>query len=123
MRFWLTSFVLIFSAIELFDWVMQRGSWHPTGIWLILGGMGLAAISNVSSARSPQVANSPDLADHSNAVAQAADQVAEQALATSQSALPNSLAQAHESHWQAQPRPSLSQDKDSISFKVRPLKR
>ena len=46
MGFWLAAFIMLFAAVELFNWIAQIGSWHASGVWLVLGGMGLAAISN-----------------------------------------------------------------------------
>ena len=46
LRFWFVAFVVLFVAVELFQWVAALGSWQPTGMWLLLGGMGLAAASN-----------------------------------------------------------------------------
>lgn len=48
MNFWLACFVLIFAAVELFQWFMQLGSWQASGPWLIVGGLALAAASNAS---------------------------------------------------------------------------
>ncbi len=49
MKFWLSAFVMLFAAVELFDWIVQAGGWHASGVWLVLGGMGLAAVSNVGN--------------------------------------------------------------------------
>lgn len=46
MRFWLSAFVVLFVAVELLDWVAHVTSLHAHGVWLVLGGMGLAAASN-----------------------------------------------------------------------------
>lgn len=48
MKFWLTCFVLLFTGAELFEWFSQLESWQASGIWLVLGGMGLAAASNAA---------------------------------------------------------------------------
>jgi hypothetical protein len=47
-KFWLTCCVLLFLGAELLGWVAELGSGHPSGAWLILGGMGLAAASNAA---------------------------------------------------------------------------
>ena len=43
-----SAFVVLFVAIELLDWIGQMGSVQPSGIWLLLGGMGLAVLSNAA---------------------------------------------------------------------------
>ncbi len=48
MRVWLTCFGVLFVGAELFQWVVQLDTWHFSGAWLILGGMGLAAASNAA---------------------------------------------------------------------------
>lgn len=35
-------------SAELFEWVAQIGSWQPSGMGLVLGGVGLAAASNAA---------------------------------------------------------------------------
>ena len=68
MKFWLSCFFLLFVAAELFAWVAQIGSVQPHGVWLILGGMGLAAASNAahlpklsSSRETKAIAKSPPI--------------------------------------------------------------
>ena len=46
MRVWLVGFVLLFVGVELFEWVAQLEFSQAGGYWIVLGGLGLAAISN-----------------------------------------------------------------------------
>lgn len=48
MKFWLTCFGLLFIGAELFQWFAELGGGKLSGVWLILGGMGLAAASNAA---------------------------------------------------------------------------
>ncbi len=48
MKFWLTCFGLLFVGAELFQWFAERGDGPLSGVWLILGGLGLAAASNAA---------------------------------------------------------------------------
>ena len=48
MKFWLTCFGLLFIGAELFQWFVELGGGKPSGVWLVLGGMGLAAASNAA---------------------------------------------------------------------------
>jgi hypothetical protein len=48
MKFWLACFVLLFLGAELFQWFAALEVGQPSGAWLILGGMGLAAASNAA---------------------------------------------------------------------------
>ncbi|MEM9149873.1 MAG: hypothetical protein AAGB19_05405 [Cyanobacteria bacterium P01_F01_bin.3] len=110
MRFWLAAFVVLFAAVELFEWVTQLGSLQPTGIWLVLGGMGLAALSNASHWLRMTDASASDESVkcmEQSTVADAGDAIAQVSAANSQKA--GSLAD--------------QSAQDSISFKVRPLKR
>jgi hypothetical protein len=47
-KFWLTCCGLLFLGAELWGWLAELGSGQPSGAWLILGGMGLAAASNAA---------------------------------------------------------------------------
>lgn len=93
MRFWVVAFVVMFVGMELLDWVAQLGSWQPGGMWMILGGMGLAAASNLDKLSAGSKAEGPITAKPEQKVAKI-DQ-----------------------------KPSIKENEDSISFKVRPLKR
>ncbi|MEM9948595.1 MAG: hypothetical protein AAF810_21375 [Cyanobacteria bacterium P01_D01_bin.36] len=112
MRVWFTAFVVLFVAIELLDWIGQMGSVQPSGIWLLLGGMGLAVLSNAAhwpknSATKAQT-NAQSKTDHAEASTADADApVAEVSAGKRQ---------------KIEPLVDRS-TKDSISFKVRPLKR
>ena len=106
MRFWLASFVLVFAAVELFNWFSALGSWHPPGIWLVLGGVGLAALSNLPS---------PTKTDSSTDEVEAA-QAKNKATGSTEPV-------AQVSAGQGQKVQPLAANKDSVSFKVRPLKR
>lgn len=48
MKFWLTCFGVLFIGAELFQWFVELGGGKFSGVWLILGGMGLAAASNAA---------------------------------------------------------------------------
>lgn len=48
MKFWLVCFGLLFVGAELLQWFAELGSRQPSGAVLILGGMGLAAVSNAA---------------------------------------------------------------------------
>jgi len=106
MRFWLAAFVVLFAAAELLDWVAQIGSWQANGMWLVLGGMGLAALSNLSRLST----SSANLEESAKGVTKSATEEMQ--------AAKNKQVMATETQKQA-----VSDDKDSISFKVRPLKR
>lgn len=110
MRFWLAAFVVLFAAVELFEWIAQLGSWQPTGIWLVLGGMGLAALSNTAHWKQ---------ATDTNPLAESPEDKDKAAITESDSAV---VARAGEP---SQSMPSIAEPsaQDSISFKVRPLKR
>lgn len=47
-KFWLACCVLLFLGAELFGWMAELGDVQPSGAWLILGGIGLAAASNAA---------------------------------------------------------------------------
>ena len=116
MRVWFAAFVLLFAMIELFDWMMQLDSWQPTGMWLVLGGMGLAVISNASywSIGQPGLDNSKA----GQADAQQKATVSEQTIAQ----IAETKSQKTKSQQMTDSLANQS-DKESISFKVRPLKR
>lgn len=127
MRVWLVAFVLLFATIELFEWLVQLGSWQPTGMWLVLGGMGLAALSNASHI--PK-----NVAKESKTSSQlATEQIDSQSSDTQQKAASPPISSQRAAQRAAQLPETKSQkvatslsdesDKDSISFKVRPLKR
>ena len=97
MRVWLASFVLVFAAVELFQWVKQLEGFHPTGMGLILCGLGLAAISNAG-----HMAGGTGSAE-----------LAEEAL-SEQEILPT----VEQSTSPSEPEPT-DRSQDSISFKVR----
>ena len=48
MKFWLTCFGLLFIGSELFQWFAELGGGQLSGVWLVLGGLGLAAASNAA---------------------------------------------------------------------------
>lgn len=100
MRFWLSAFVILFAIAELFDWITQVDSWQASGIWLVLGGMGLAAVSNgFGSAQPPERSKKK-----SGTVGKALSKAEGECLEPSQIEV-------------------IDRSDDSISFKVRPLKR
>ena len=103
MRFWLSAFVLLFAIAELFDWIAQVGSWQASGIWLVLGGMGLAAVSNGGFSTAQQIKGEKVESGSVEKV---------KGLETKQGEKlePNKAK-------------NLDRLEDSISFKVRPLKR
>ncbi len=109
MKFWLSAFVLLFVAVELFDWVTQLGSLHDSGIWLLLGGMGLAALSNAK-----HLSTAPDVDKVQESVEQT-----DKALSDADSAVPE-MAVSKQQKVESLAEKSAQ---DSISFKVRPLKR
>ncbi|MEL7053015.1 MAG: hypothetical protein AAFV85_19465 [Cyanobacteria bacterium J06634_6] len=112
MRFWLAAFVLVFAAVELFNWFAALGSWHPTGLWLLLGGVGLALLSNLPTPSDETVKSTAD--DKTEGTPQAQNK------ATHSS---EPVAQVSAGQGQAVAPLSADKDKDSVSFKVRPLKR
>jgi hypothetical protein len=59
-KFWLACFVLLFFSAELFQWFAELEIGQPSGAWLILGGMGLAAASN--AAHLPKLGVKPEAA-------------------------------------------------------------
>ncbi len=114
-RVWLSVFVMLFAIAELFEWLAELGSWQPTGVWLILGGMGLAALSN--AARLPKISVSETLATEAGAkgggpAKQPSADAAQKATGSNQPVAQVSAAST-----------DASINSDSISFKVRPLKR
>ncbi|MEL6556310.1 MAG: hypothetical protein AAFQ63_23075 [Cyanobacteria bacterium J06621_11] len=124
MRVWLAAFVLLFAIIELFEWFAQLGSWQPTGMWLILGGMGLAALSNASQLSATNSAASNSIKGDSTIETQQSNA---QPVAKQQKATPSKQAVAPQISETKSQKVAASltdeSDKDSISFKVRPLKR
>ena len=118
MRVWLAAFVLLFAAIELFEWITQLGSWQPTGVWLILGGMGLAALSNANHL--PKLDSTADsTSEQSNEKTAKKKAEAQNATSANEPVALRSAAQGEK----IAPQAADESDKDSISFKVRPLKR
>ena len=119
MRFWLAAFVVLFAAVELFEWVTQLGSLQPTGLWLVPGGMGLAALSNV--AHWPKATDADGLKEEEP---KRTDKVAptkpiqEKISSTSSTVVERTVEQGRTLESIADP-----SEQDSISFKVRPLKR
>lgn len=108
MRFWLSAFVILFVAVELFDWIMQVGSWQASGVWLVLGGMGLAAVSNWDSGSSQRIGKG------------------EVGIKEAQKPTENDMQTLDEGKGEAigqDGSDALDRSDDSISFKVRPLKR
>jgi hypothetical protein len=103
MRFWLSAFVVLFAIAELFNWIAQVGSWQASGIWLVLGGMGLAAVSNGGF-------NAVQQREGEKVESESVEKVTQEQK-TKQNKLKPSKAK------------SLDRSEDSISFKVRPLKR
>ncbi|MBE9063095.1 hypothetical protein [cf. Phormidesmis sp. LEGE 11477] len=106
MGFWLAAFILLFVAVELFNWIAQVGDWHASGVWLVLGGMGLAALSNWKTAKGSTKDNTKD----SVAVAATVSELSQQ----EEDCLKPSNAKAVSG--------AIDRSDDSISFKVRPLK-
>ncbi|MEL6938572.1 MAG: hypothetical protein AAFO84_05200 [Cyanobacteria bacterium J06598_1] len=116
MRVWLTAFVVLFAAIELFEWVMQLSSWQPPGLWLILGGMGLAALSNVTHL--PKVPPIKEIA-----LAEDSAEGSTTGTHTKATGLNQPVAQIAATHQKTVDRKAAGEsDKDTISFKIRPLK-
>ena len=96
MRVWLTCFGILFVGAELFQWVIQLDSWHFSGAWLVLGGMGLAVASNRthlphlggSNVREFESAPAPDSGEAGQAAAQdGAEQTATSARRAKQSSI------------------------------------
>lgn len=101
MRFWLAAFIVLFAAVELLNWITQVSSWHASGVWLVLGGMGLAAVSNWKVEESAE-----DNAAETETVAKLSQQ--------EENFLESINAKAATS--------VVDRSEDTISFKVRPLK-
>lgn len=105
MRVWLVAFIALFAAVELFQWVLQLPSVRPSGVWLVVGGMGLAAASNFGRlAGSSQEAVKGREGDKETG--NKGEQIAQ---STASAVSPTAPAKPDES--------------DTISFKVRPMKR
>ncbi len=102
MKFWLACFLLLFVGAELFEWVAQIGSWHPSGVGLVLGGMGLAAASN--AAHLPKLVKPAETAKGS-AIASTSTEESAESKTKNNLEKPVSIAE-----------PSV---RDSISFEVR----
>ncbi len=100
MKFWLSAFVILFVAVELFDWIVEVGNWHASGVWLVLGGTGLAAVSNWGKGTG-NWGKGPNAED-------------EQIL---------KLSKAEGREIEDKEAEGTDCSSDSISFKVRPLKR
>ncbi|MGI8934530.1 MAG: hypothetical protein ACR2FS_10700 [Phormidesmis sp.] len=104
MKFWLVCFGLLFMGAELWQWLAELGSKQPSGAVLILGGIGLAAVSN--AAHLPKLKGAEDdSASHLSSTIPAADASADQPTAR-----------------QPKPDPALNEaqsERGSISFKVR----
>jgi len=114
MRFWLAAFVVMFAAVELFEWVAQLGSWQPTGVWLLLGGMGLAVLSNAA-----HWGKATDVeALKTDSEEPAIEKPSHGKIASTDSAVVVSAEQSRKAESIAD-----QSTQDSISFKVRPLKR
>ncbi|MEL6882711.1 MAG: hypothetical protein AAFP09_19465 [Cyanobacteria bacterium J06607_10] len=111
MRVWLTAFVILFTAVELFQWVLQLPSLQPSGFWLVVGGMGLAAVSNFGRL----------VGSGENAVKESGES-GESGESQKTEGEKEELAQSTEST--VAPTASAKPDEpDTISFKVRPMKR
>lgn len=110
MRFWLSAFVVLFAIAELFDWLAQVDSWRVSGIWLALAGMGLAAASNGGTAW--LWGNKEDEVDSGRLGNKAVDH----------KSMKDEAAERDEAEKIA-PAKGIDRSDDSISFKVRPLKR
>ncbi len=98
MRVWLAGFVLLFVGVELFEWFTQLGSVQASGMGLILGGMGLAAISNAGRWQKP---------------------VSGEEKSTNQQALNIETPTLQTPEIKAPAREAVDRSQDSISFKVR----
>lgn len=114
MKFWLTCFGLLFVGAELLQWVAELGSGQPDSVWLVLGGLGLAAVSNAS--------HLPKLVSKAKADAVATDEtdISEAKKNQSSEALRGDRAQNEPTLTQQKPLSVAQQSsEDSISFKVR----
>ncbi|MEO1636847.1 MAG: hypothetical protein AAFS04_17400 [Cyanobacteria bacterium J06631_9] len=105
MRVWLTAFVILFTAVELFQWILQLPSLQPSGFWLVVGGMGLAAVSNVGRL----VGSGENAVKESGESQKTEGEKEELAQSTASTVAPTASAKPDEP--------------DTISFKVRPMKR
>lgn len=118
MRVWLAAFVLMFAAVELFQWFVGLSSWQPSGVWVVLGGMGLAVLSNAGQMQASQMKSEQMNVDQMNANQASESDAAATATKAGEmpsSKMPSSVSEPDDS--------SIDADQDSISFKVRPLKR
>ena len=104
MKFWLTCFGLLFIGAELFQWFVELGGGKLSDLWLILGGMGLAAASNA--------AHLPKLTGSTVSDATAPDKASDRLAQTQPKGHPKEPIKGL---------PSVAQQsvEDSISFKVR----
>jgi len=102
--------MMLFAIAELLKWLAGLGSWQPTGGWLILGGMGLAALSNAAHLSKILVAK-PATEDAIEGTEPASQQAVSE---------PQKATGSHQPVAQVSAVPT---DSDSISFKIRPLKR
>ena len=112
MKFWLVCFGLLFIGAELWQWLAELGSQQPSGAVLILGGMGLAAVSN--AAHLPKLKGAEDdAASHLSSAGSAANASANQ---------PTVKQAAKQTVKQADADPAMNKaqsEQGSISFKVR----
>lgn len=123
LKFWLACFLLLFVGAELLEWISHFGRVDASGTWLILGGMGLAAASNMAhlSERHPTNEKGSDRMsvieeNSSTAVKPAAEEsVARSASVEAQSA----GAQSTEAQSTEAQSIEAQSKEDSISFKVR----
>ncbi len=102
MKFWLVCFGLLFVGAELLQWLAELGR-QPSGAVLILGGMGLAVVSN--AAHLPKLKGAEeDSSDPLSSASPVADSPASQSITRPDT---NPALNA------AQP------ERESISFKIR----
>ncbi len=116
MKFWLACFVLLFLGAELFQWFAALEVGQPSGAWLILGGMGLAAASN--AAHLPKL----NMKQPADAIAKPTDGIASTAVTSADTDRPATQPenQIENSHSSTKPLSVAEQSaEDSISFKVR----
>lgn len=124
MKFWLVCFGLLFVGAELVQWFAELGSRQPAGAVLMLGGMGLAAVSNAAhlpKVKSPKV-KSPKA--KSPKVKSAEEDLSGNLSGNLSGSLSGATAAncAADQSEQSNPDPGLSEtqpDRRSISFKVR----
>lgn len=109
MRVWLAAFVILFAAVELFQWVLRLPSLQPSGFWLVVGGMGLATMSNfgrlVDTGEKAAKGSGEDEKKRGKG-----EQLAQATTSTVASTVSSTA-------------PAKPDEPDTISFKVRPMKR